>query len=113
MSFDVVVTEPFERKVKKLAKRHKSLGSDLASIIDQLSLNPALGTPLGNDCFKIRLAITSKGRGKSGGARLITFVRIVRNTVYLLDLYDKSDQDNISDKELRALIAMLIEEGSI
>ena len=79
-------------------------------IRDSLSTNPTLGTALGNDCYKIRLAISSKGRGKSGGARLITFVRIVKNTVYLLDMYDKSDQASISDKELRILMATLTEK---
>lgn len=66
MNFNIVVTDPFERKLKRLAKKYKSLSSDLASIIDELAGNPTLGTPVGKDCFKIRIAITSKGKGKSG-----------------------------------------------
>lgn len=110
MNFEVIATQPFERKLRKLAKRHKSLVADLTNLIEHLSTNPTLGTALGNDCYKIRLAILSKGRGKSGGARLNTFVRIVKNTVYLLDMYDKSDQASISDKELRILMATLTEK---
>ena len=56
------------------------------------------------------MAITSKSKGKSGGARLITYVRIVQNSVFLLDIYDKSEQPNISDKELKLLIEILLAE---
>ncbi len=69
MSFNVIVTEPFERKLKRLAKKHKSLKADLVLLIEQLAENPTLGTPIGKECYKIRLSITSKGKGKSGGAR--------------------------------------------
>lgn len=74
MSFDVIATEPFERKLKRLAKKYKSLASDLASTIEQLIENPILGTPIGKDCYKIRIAVTSKSKVKSGGARMITYV---------------------------------------
>ncbi len=107
MSFDVIATEPFERKLKRLAKKYKSLASDLASVIDDLIENPTLGTPIGKDCYKLRIAISSKGNGKSGGARMITYVRIVKQTVFLMDIYDKSEQANITNKELQMLIDIL------
>lgn len=110
MNFDVVATNPFERKLKRLAKRHKSLVTDLSSIIDKLIKNPTLGVSIGKDCYKIRVAISSKGKGKSGGARIITYVRIVNQTVFLMDIYDKSDQESIPDKELQMLIEILQEE---
>ena len=95
--------------MKRLAKKHKSLKVDLLQLIEQLSENPTMGIPIGKDCFKIRIAITRKGKGKSGGARMITYVRIVNNTVFLMDIYDKSEQANISDKELQLLIEVLTE----
>jgi mRNA-degrading endonuclease RelE of RelBE toxin-antitoxin system len=107
MSFDVIATEPFEKKLKRLAKKYKTLVSDLAPVIDELSENPTLGTPIGKDCYKLRIAIASKNKGKSGGARIITYVRIVKQTVFLIDIYDKSEQANITDKELLMLIAIL------
>jgi hypothetical protein len=107
MSFNVIATEPFERKLKRLAKKYKSLAADLASVIDELIENPTLGTPIGKDCYKLRIAIASKGKGKSGGARMITYVRIVKQTVFLMDIYDKSEQANITDKELLLLIDIL------
>jgi mRNA-degrading endonuclease RelE of RelBE toxin-antitoxin system len=107
MSFDVIATEPFEKKLKRLAKKYKTLVSDLAPVIDELSENPTLGTPIGKDCYKLRIAIASKNKGKSSGARIITYVRIVKQTVFLIDIYDKSEQANITDKELLMLIAIL------
>lgn len=82
----------------------------MLKIIDELEDNPTLGTHLGKDCYKIRLAITSKGRGKSGGARIITHFRVINNNVFLIDIYDKSEQNSISDKELQMLIELLAPE---
>jgi len=110
MTFEIIATEPFERKVKRLAKKYKSLADDLMKVIDKLSENPSMGTPLGKNCYKIRVAIASKGKGKSGGARLITYVRIVNTTVYLMDIYDKSELTNISDKDLKMLIDIFSED---
>ena len=72
MSFNIIATEPFARKLKKLAKKYHSLREDLLPILNKLENNPKLWTSLGKDCYKIRLSITSKGKGKSVGARLIT-----------------------------------------
>lgn len=110
MSFDVIVTEPFERKLKQLAKKYLSLPKDLLEVIDGLVENPQMGTPIGKDCYKIRVAVTSKGKGKSSGARLITYVRIIQKRIFLLDIYDKSDQINITAKELKMLIKLLSQE---
>lgn len=81
MSFEVVVTSPFERKLKRLVKKYKSLKSDLLNLVEELQRDPEMGDPVGKNCYKIRLAITSKGKGKSGGARVITYVRVTKKTV--------------------------------
>ncbi|OFX47872.1 MAG: hypothetical protein A2046_02845 [Bacteroidetes bacterium GWA2_30_7] len=107
MSFKVIATDPFVRKLKRLAKKYKSLSSDLAPIVEELSINPTFGNLIGKNCYKIRVAIGSKSKGKSGGARLITYVKIIKKTVFLMDIYDKSEQSNISDKELKLLIDIL------
>ncbi len=106
MSFNVVVTDGFKKHAKGIAKKHRSLKSDLNKLIDSLEENPTQGEPLGKDCYKVRMAITSKGKGKSGGSRVITCVKIVNQTAYLLTIYDKSDKDNISDKELDELLRL-------
>jgi hypothetical protein len=65
---------------------------------------PQAGMPLGKDCYKLRLAIKSKAKDKSGGMRIITCIKIERDSIYFLTIYDKSDQDSITDKDLKALI---------
>lgn len=107
MSFEIIATEPFERKLKRLAKKHTSIKQDLSRLINDLIENPKIGNPIGKDCYKVRLNISSKGRGKSGGARVITYVRVIKSTVFLMDIYDKSEQSTISDAELKFLIDLL------
>jgi hypothetical protein len=63
-----------------------------------------MGEPLGRDCYKIRMAITSKNKGKSGGARIITCVKVVNETVFLISIYDKSEKENIEDSKLKSLL---------
>lgn len=110
MNFEVIATERFGKRIKRLLKKYHSLRKDLGTVIEQLEQNPTMGTPIGKDCYKIRIAIASKGKGKSGGARLITYVRVVRSTVFLLEIYDKSEQATISDKELLLFINILKQE---
>jgi len=104
MSYDIAAIPNFKRELKKLAKKFPSLKDDFAQLIEGLAEDPEQGTALGNNCHKIRMAITSKGKGKSGGSRVITYVQISQTTVYMLSIYDKSDKENISDKELKELL---------
>jgi mRNA-degrading endonuclease RelE of RelBE toxin-antitoxin system len=104
MSYKVETIDSFRKEAKKLIKKYPSLKQELAELGTQLSTNPITGTPLGKDCYKIRLAIQSKGKGKSGVARIITHFYIKAKTVYLLSIYDKSDKENISDSEISDLL---------
>ncbi len=109
MNFEIILTEPFQRKVKHLIKKFASFSNELRELTDSLSENPEQGTSLGNNCYKIRVAIKSKGKGKSGGARVITYVKTPKNKLYLIDVYDKSEQSTISEKELKLLVDLLAE----
>ncbi|MHB1177024.1 MAG: type II toxin-antitoxin system RelE/ParE family toxin [Daejeonella sp.] len=93
--------------MKRLAKKFPSLKSHFLLLLHSLKENPSQGTALVNECYKIRMAIASKGKGKSGGARVITCFKIVHNTVFLLTIFDKSEQENISDKELKELLKFI------
>ncbi|MDB5285152.1 MAG: hypothetical protein JWR05_101 [Mucilaginibacter sp.] len=104
MSFNVSTIAPFEKQFKRLAKKYPSLKIELLDLIKDLKIDPDKGTSLGNDCYKIRLAIASKGKGKSGGARVITYFAITASTIFLLSIYDKSEQSDIGDKELLRLL---------
>ncbi|WP_257666748.1 type II toxin-antitoxin system RelE/ParE family toxin [Parapedobacter tibetensis] len=104
MKFNIHTIAYFDKQFKRLTKKYPSLKVEFLSLVDTLKNNPTTGTPIGNDCYKIRIAIASKGKGKSGGARAITYVTIKDSTVFLLSIYDKSNQSSISDKELLKLL---------
>ncbi len=72
MKYNVLATPPFEKQLKRLAKKYPSLKVEYANLLDALGENPYKGVSIGDNCFKVRLAIASKNRGKSGGARVIT-----------------------------------------
>jgi hypothetical protein len=104
MNYNILPLPFFVRQMKRLVKKYPSLKQEFADLITKLQTDPEQGTPLGNNCYKVRLAVASKGKGKSGGARVITLVVQAVETVYLLTIYDKSEQENITEKELEALI---------
>lgn len=93
--------------MKRLAKRHPSILADVETWGESLEEDPHQGTTIGRNCYKVRLAIRSKGKGKSGGARVITCVVAVREVVYLLAIYDKSEQGTLSDGRIKELLAEL------
>lgn len=112
MKVDILVSRLFRRKAKHLIKKYISLKSELATLNKDLLTNPQMGTAIGNDCYKIRLAVKSKGKGKSGGLRIIThlIVQISQETedhliVSLVTIYDKSEYENISHKELAEMLS--------
>ena len=104
MSYNVLPTSKFSKEIKRLIKKYPSLKLEFANLILLLSENPTIGTSLGENCYKIRIAIASKNKGKSGGARIITYLILKDNSVFLLTIYDKAEKQNVSDKELKELI---------
>ena len=107
MNYKVIPIEKFKKEVKRLIKKFPSLKSELAELSEILSKKPETGTSLGNNTYKIRIAIKSKGKGKRGGARIITYLITEQKEIYLLTIYDKSDMDTITDDVLRKIIASL------
>ena len=115
MKVIINITKNFKAEVKPLLKKYHSLHDDLLKLQRELSETPRLGISLGKDIYKVRLKITSKGKGKSGGARVISlvdttiigFAELISEeeiNVNLISIYDKSDVSNISDKELKNII---------
>ena len=89
MLHNVIATARFVRELKRLAKKYASLKSEYEILINELEQNPEKGTALGNNLYKIRLAIASKGKGKSGGARVITYLKTEEGKVFLLSICAK------------------------
>ncbi len=109
MSYKVKAIPKFERELKHLAKKYPSLKTEYQQLVHDLKQQPERGVSLGNNCYKIRLAIASKGKGKSGGARVITYVQVSQTSVYLLTIFDKSEQENIPNKEIEDLLKWIPE----
>lgn len=104
MSYRIELSANFKKEAKRLTKKYPSLKTELAELFTELEENPTTGTPLGNDIYKIRLAIASKNKGKSGGARVLSFVKVTQTTVLLFSIYNKGQVDSITDKEIEELI---------
>lgn len=104
MSYEVITSPNFVKELKRLSKKYSSLKSEILVLGERLQNDPIQGTPIGKDCYKIRLAIQSKGKGKSGGARVITCVVALKETLVLLSIYDKAEQSDISNATLSRLL---------
>jgi len=107
MSYKVFTIPPFDKQLKRLCKKYPSLKEEFSKLIKTLESNPSQGTALTNSSYKIRLAIASKGKGKSGGSMIITHVQLIDNVVFLLAIYDKSEQQDISDKDIKDLLSFI------
>lgn len=107
MNYRIKVYSAFKREFKRLSKRYRSLKQDLLKLSEELMANPTLGVDLGSGVHKVRMAITSKGKGKSAGARVITLIIVLseeETEIGLHTIYDKSECENISDKELMDIL---------
>lgn len=110
MNSKIIASENFRKEAKRLLKKFKSLKEDLFNLESSLKINPYQGTLIGNNCYKLRLSIKSKSKGKRSGARVITFIiEVARNEskftfINLISIYDKSEMENISDSKLRKII---------
>ncbi|MDX1904633.1 MAG: type II toxin-antitoxin system RelE/ParE family toxin [Thermonemataceae bacterium] len=103
----VIPTNYFNKKAKPLIKKFKSLQAEINVLAAKIEENPTMGIDLGNNIRKIRLASKSKGKGKSGGFRIITYLLDVKKNdieVYLLSIYDKSEIENMLKEEIQNIV---------
>lgn len=114
MIYKLVFLKGFAKSFKALAKRYKSLQADFKVLADSLKTDPFQGAELSPGLRKIRMAITLKGKGKSGGARVITYTVSVSETdgtVYFIDIYDMSDFETVDVSVLQSIIKDLLQEN--
>lgn len=107
MSYKLLPTRRFEKEIKRLVNKFPSLKFEFKELVATLSDNPELGTSIGSNCYKIRLNISSKGKGKRGGARVITYVYTTGQTLYFLTIYDKSEKADLKPNELKTMVSQL------
>ena len=104
MPYKIVPTSVFKKQVKRLQKEYKHIKEDLRQLGIFLKANPKNGKPLGKKTYKIRLNSSDMKKGKRGGFRIITFVNDETKKVYLLTIYAKSKQTNITDQEIKEIL---------
>jgi mRNA-degrading endonuclease RelE of RelBE toxin-antitoxin system len=113
MQNKLLLTSFFLKKAKRLLKKYKTLEENLKSLEQSLVANPKIGVSYGSGIYKVRLADESKGKGKSGGFRIITYV--IEETseatyIYLITIFDKSEEASIDKDDIKKI---LISEGLI
>jgi mRNA-degrading endonuclease RelE of RelBE toxin-antitoxin system len=104
MSYNIVNTPQVSKEIKRLLKKYPTFKNELIELKKSLEENPFQGTSLGKNIFKIRLSIRSKLAGKRGGARIITFIEVSELEIVLVSIYDKSEQESITIKEINERI---------
>ncbi len=103
MSYEVRVVEEFQKDVKKLFKKYRSIKNDIFELIEKLEESYDIGIDLGNNLYKIRVKNSDIG-GKSGGYRVIYYVRLENDRIYLLTIFSKTKKENIDVKLLKPII---------
>ncbi len=106
MNYRIILSKPFLKEAKRLAKKYSSFKKDLEVLQNELQQNPYSGIDLGNGLRKVRMAIKSKGRGKSHGARVITYILLIsedEGEINLLTIYDKAERESISREEIEEI----------
>ncbi len=111
MTVTIVLSDEFKRQFKRLLKKYPSLKDDFKTFKNELTDNPLQGVDLGNHVRKVRMAIASKGKGKSGGSRILTYTIAATDEnnleITLLTIYDKGEISNVSDAYIRWLVSLV------
>ena len=97
-------TDTFNKAVKNLKKRFRNIEQDWLTFVNSIQTDDDLGICLGDGIYKTRIANSNKQSGKSGGYRLISYLKLVENELYLIYIYDKSDFENLSESKIDQLI---------
>ena len=111
MNFEV--TTEFEKALKKLSKKYRSMKADYLEFLDELEQNPLIGDEIFPNCRKARIAISSKGKGKSGGGRVIFYIEVTDNNIILLYVYDKSEMENVQTAFIEQILELYYKDKLI
>jgi mRNA-degrading endonuclease RelE of RelBE toxin-antitoxin system len=110
----IIVSDEFKHRAKPLSKKYHTLKESINLLGEQLILNPYLGESYGSNIYKIRIADKSKGKGKSGGFRIMYYVAIKRDDdsvdIILMTIYDKSEYDTVKKKDAESLLKKILND---
>lgn len=109
-AFSVFESSAYQHSKKQLKKRFRLIDSDVTKFLHSLESVDDLGIALGDGIYKVRIANSDKNKGKSAGYRLITLLQVIESNIYLIYIYDKSDLENVTEKDLDEMIRGLIVE---
>lgn len=107
MKVTINLAYSFKKELKRFSKHYSSFINDYQKLLNAITENPNLGSDLGNGIRKIRMQVTSKGKGKRGGMRVISvnvYVSVSETSVTLLFIYDKSERSTIKKQEILTLM---------
>ena len=106
MNFEVA--PEFEKAFKRLYRKYPSLKRDYISFLSELEKNPTMGDEIFPNCRKVRIAIKSKQKGKSGGGRIIFYFEIIQDKIILIFIYDKSEMENVQTAYIEQILRTLL-----
>jgi len=98
----------FEKSLKRLSKKYPSLKTDYITFLSELEKNPMIGDEIFPNCRKARIAIKSKGKGKSGGGRVVFYFEVVGDKIILLFIYDKSEMENVQTAFIEQILQTML-----
>lgn len=110
MANEVIAIPFFETRYKRFLKKFSSLEQEINDLGKKLKVNPTLGVSLGAGLYKIRLASRSKGGGKSGGFRIVTYLVSKQEdgiVIYLITMFDKSEESSVKKTDLLKIVKRL------
>jgi mRNA-degrading endonuclease RelE of RelBE toxin-antitoxin system len=108
-NYRLIPTQNFLDEAKQLSKKYPRIKYDFLELAKELKKDPISGNDrLVDDCYKVRMQITDKGGGKSGGARVIINIQIKENVIYIISVYDKGRFETIKDFVLKNLLKRIL-----
>ncbi len=110
MKLEVVEKSLYKKVLKKLAKRYRNIEKDVDDFLNAITTKEDLGIELKSNIFKARIRNSDKHKGKSAGYRLISYLAVIDSKLYLLYIYDKSQIENLSEKEIDSIILQQLSE---
>ena len=111
LPIEIRVTPDFKKQLRKLEKRYRKIKSDLEPILMQIKMGEIVGDRLQGisaEIFKVRIRNSDVNRGKSGGYRVIYWLKLPERAI-LLDIYSKSDRDDVETNIIQNIITEFVD----